>query len=137
LLQITTRIIHEPGRLIVELPPTYDTAMKVFVEKLRGGPAVIQLKKWYKGRSTGWKSQSHHINGHCQQIAEETGNDFDTVKSYCKNEAISAGYPIDILNDIVIPWSEARIDTLQASILIDTIHRLAAEYGINLKESDP
>jgi hypothetical protein len=137
LLQITTRIIHEPGRLIVELPPTYDTAMKVFVEKLRGGPAVIQLKKWYKGRSTGWKSQSHHINGHCQQIAEETGNDFDTVKSYCKNEAISAGYPIDILNDIVIPWSEARIDTLQASILIDTIHRIAAEYGINLKESDP
>ena len=137
MLQITTRIIHEPGRLIVELPPTYDTAMKVFVEKLRGGPAVIQLKKWYKGRSTGWKSQSHHINGHCQQIAEETGNDFDTVKSYCKNEAISAGYPIDILNDIVIPWSEARIDTLQASILIDTIHRIAAEYGINLKESDP
>ena len=134
MLQITTRIIHEPGRLIVELPPTYDTAMKVFVEKLRGGPAVLQLKKWYKGRSTGWKSQSHHINGHCQQIAEETGNDFDTVKSYCKNEAISAGYPIDILNDIVIPWSEARIDTLQASILIDTIHRLAADYGINLKE---
>ena len=134
MLQITTRIIHEPGRLIVELPPTYDTAMKVFVEKLRGGPAIIQLKKWYKGRSTGWKSQSHHINGHCQQIAEETGNDFDTVKSYCKNEAISAGYPIDILNDIVIPWSEARIDTLQASILIDTIHRLAADYGINLKE---
>ena len=136
MLQITTRIIHEPGRLIVELPPTYDTAMKVFVEKLRGGPAIIQLKKWYKGRSTGWKSQSHHINGHCQQIAEETGNDFDTVKSYCKNEAISAGYPIDILNDIVIPWSEARIDTLQASILIDTIHRLAADYGINLKEGD-
>ena len=134
MLQITTRIIHEPGRLIVELPPTYDTAMKVFVEKLRGGPAIIQLKKWYKGRSTGWKSQSHHINGHCQQIAEETGNDLDTVKSYCKNEAISAGYPIDILNDIVIPWSEARIDTLQASILIDTIHRLAADYGINLKE---
>ena len=136
MLQITTRIIHEPGRLIVELPPTYDTAMKVFVEKLRGGPAIIQLKKWYKGRSTGWKSQSHHINGHCQQIAEETGNDFDTVKSYCKNEAISAGYPIDILNDIVIPWSEARIDTLQASILLDTIHRLAADYGINLKEGD-
>jgi len=136
MLQIISRIIHEPGRLIIELPPTYDAAVKVFAEKLRGGPAIIQLKKWYKGRSTGWKSQNHHVNGHIQQIAVETGNDFDTVKFYCKTEAISAGFPFDMLNDIVVPWSEARIDTLQASILIDTIHRLAAEYGISLKEED-
>lgn len=136
MLQITTRVIYEPGRLIVELPQTYDTPMKVFVEKLRGGPAILQLKKWYKSRTTGWKSQNHHLNSHVQQIAEETGNDFDTVKVWAKTEAISAGYPYDLINDLVIPWSETRIDVLQCSVLIDTLHRLAAEYGINLKEGD-
>ena len=136
MLQITTRIIHEPGRLIVELPPTYDTAMKVFVEKLRGGPAVLQLKKWYKGRSTGWKSQNHHIRGHEAQIARELGQDADSIHDYMKREAISRGYPYDLINDIVIPWSESRIDTLQASMLIDEIHQFAAEYGINLVEEE-
>jgi hypothetical protein len=136
MLQVTTRIIYEPGRLIVELPATFDMPMKVFVEKLRGGPAIITLKKWYRSRSTGWKSQSAHINGHIQQIAEETGNDFDTVKTWAKTESISEGYPYDLINDLVVPWSEARIDVLQASILINTIHRLAAELGTNLKESN-
>ena len=136
MLQITTRIIYEPGRLIVELPQTYDTPMKVFVDKLRGGPAVIQLKKWYRSRSTGWKSQNHHIHGHEIQIARELGQDQGTIHEYMKREAIAAGYPYDILNDQVFPWSETRIDTLQASILIDTIHRFAAEYGINLIEEE-
>jgi hypothetical protein len=134
MIQVITRVYYEPGCLRVDLPPTFDTPMKVFTDKLRGGPAVIQLKKWYKSRTTGWKSQNAHINGHIQQIAEQTGNDFETVKVYCKTEAIGAGYPFDLLGDIVIPWSEARIDTVQAAILIDVIHRLAAEYGVRLIE---
>jgi hypothetical protein len=133
-IQIIARILYSPGSLTVDLPPTFDVPMKVFSDKLRGGPAVIQLKKWYKSRTTGWKSQNAHINGHVQQIAEETGNDFDTVKVYGKTEAIGAGWPYDLIGDIVVPWSEARVDTVQAAILIDTLHRLAAEYGINLVE---
>jgi hypothetical protein len=136
MIQAITRVIYEPGRLIVELPQTYDTPMKVFVEKLRGGPAVIQLKKWYKSRTTGWKSQNHHIHGHEIQIARELGQDPDTIHDYAKREAIARGYPYDVLNDIVIPWSESRIDTLQASYLIDELHQIAAEYGINLIEEE-
>jgi len=136
MLQVTAKVTYEPNTLIIALPPTYETAMRVFVEKLKGGPAVIQLKKWYQSRTTGWKSQSHHINGHVAQIAEATGNDFDTVKIYCKTEAISAGYPFDTIHDYVVPWSETRIDVLQASILIDTIHRIAAEEGIRLIEEE-
>ena len=85
-------------------------------------------------RTTGDKSQSHHVNGHIAQICKETGNDFDTVKLWCKREAISEGYPHDTFHGVIIPWSETRLDTFQAGILIETIHRLAAELGIVLQE---
>lgn len=96
-----------------------------------------------KPRSTGYKSQSHHINGHCQQIAEETGNDFATVKNHCKMVALERGYPFKRdengvpligLDDQPIPESERNIDTEEAGILIETIHQVAAELGIWLRE---
>jgi hypothetical protein len=136
MIQLTTKIYYEPERLILELPTTADLIAKEFAAKLHGGPAVVQLKKWYHTRSTGWKSQNHHINGHVAQIARATGNDFDTVKTYCKTEALASGYPFDTIKDYVVPWSETRLDVLQASILIDTIHRIAAEENIILIEEE-
>lgn len=85
-------------------------------------------------RSTGQGSQSHRINGFIAQLAESTGNDFDTVKMAAKYEAISRGYPFDTLGEIIVPWSETRLDTVQASILIDTIEQMAAEMDIRLTE---
>ena len=86
-------------------------------------------------RTTGQGSQGAHINGHIAQICKETGgNDFDTVKLWCKREAMSEGYPFDTFKGVMIPWSETRLDTIQAGILIETIHRLAAEMGIRLQE---
>jgi hypothetical protein len=85
-------------------------------------------------RTTGKYSQGAHINGHVQQIAQSTGNDFDAVKLYCKRESISRGYPCDTIRGVMIPWSETRIDTVQAGFLVDTIHQLAAELNIRLVE---
>ena len=87
-----------------------------------------------KLRSTGDRSQNHHINSHIQAIAQDTGNDFDTIKLWCKREAISEGYPFETFRGVRVPWSETRLDTLQAGILIETIHRLAAELNIRLVE---
>ena len=89
-----------------------------------------------KPRTTVKFSQNHHLNGHCQQIAQKTGNNFDSVKYSMKYEAISEGYPFDTIGKVVIPWSETRIDTMQAKILIDLIHRWAAENGIFLVEDE-
>jgi hypothetical protein len=100
----------------------------------RGGFAKVTIDLPSKPRTTGEKSQGHHINGHIAQIANQTGNDFDSVKLYCKREAISRGYPFDTINHVMIPWSETRIDTIQAVFLIDTIHQLAAEMDIILTE---
>jgi hypothetical protein len=134
MIQLMTHIYDRGDNLEVAIPPQAAALAHNFTAKLKDGLARVELYKWYNARSTGPGSQSHHINGHVAQISMETGQDFDSVKTYCKMEAIPAGYPFDTVRDTVVPWSEARIDTRAASILIDTIHRVAAEMGISLKE---
>ena len=94
-------------------------------------------------RSTGKNSQNAHINGHCQQIAIETGNDFTVVKESMKALALGRGYPMAgcVLTGKregePIPRSEADITVDEAKILIDTIHQFADEWFIVLiEESD-
>jgi hypothetical protein len=132
-IQLVTKVTHAPGAIVMVIPLQAEPAVVRFFETLHGAPATVLLKKFYQRRTTGWKSQSHHINGHCQQIAEATGNDFDAIKTYCKTQAISRGYPFDTIKGQVVPWSETRIDVLQASILIDEIHHIAADEGILLR----
>jgi hypothetical protein len=102
-------------------------------------PYVVTIKRFRPPRSTGEGSQNHHINGHVQDIAKHTGASFDAVKMYCKFLAIDYGYPFEIVlhdKETLIPYSETRINTKDASFLIDAIHRLAAEEQIPLKEID-
>ncbi len=97
-----------------------------------------------KRRSTGPWSQSHHLNGHCQQIANQTGQDFETVKLYGKRMAIARGLPLktkpdgEIVYSITdgqpVPISEADMDTIQCGWCIEETHILAAELGIVLRE---
>jgi hypothetical protein len=85
----------------------------------------MQVVRHYKKRSTGKGSQCNHINGHCQTIAAKLGYHLDTVKYTMKLGAVAMGYPYDTditAENTVIPWSEARIDTTEASYLIDYIH---------------
>jgi len=54
---------------------------------------TVELSIPRKLRSTGYKSANHHLNGHVQQIAQETGNDFADVKLYVKRKAFARGLP--------------------------------------------
>jgi hypothetical protein len=112
----------------------YATQLHAIFQKAPDMLFDITIEPHRRKRSTGYKSQSHHANGHIQQIAAYTGDDFDSVKIALKHEAIAAGYPFDTIMGRVIPWSETRIDTAQCAILIETCHRIAAELGISLKE---
>jgi hypothetical protein len=114
-----------------------------YQEKDRPPFYTVKIDKPRKPRSTGEKSQNHHINGHCQQIAQHTGNDFETVKEFAKCMAVSMGYPFmedshgTAVRNI---WgktrgiSEADCSTEDAAILIEAIHRLAAELDVELME---
>lgn len=119
-----------------ELSSMFYNALLLF--KHVGEFVRLRISRVVKARTTGDGSQSHHINGHCQQLAIETGNTFADVKTACKLEAISRGYPFRSIiirqNAHVVPYSETEIDTVQAGYLIDTIHQIADELDIVLKE---
>ena len=87
-------------------------------------------------RTTGERSQNHHLNGHVQTICVETGNDFDAIKQVVKLRAIAMGYPFTTFHGVTVPKSEADASTVECALLIDAVHQLAAEEGIALKEYD-
>lgn len=95
----------------------------------------VKIVKPSTPRTTGDRSQSHHINGHVAQISDYTGQDFDEVKGEAKSRAIKRGYPFDTVGPgWIVPWSEAQIDTVQAGYLIEELHQIAAELDIVLRE---
>lgn len=116
---------------------------RMFESKITWWNLIIQTIKQI--RSVGYRSQNHHVNGHCQQIAEETGNDFNDVKMHCKHAAVSMGYPIlynkkgNPMHDLsgkVRGISESNASKEECAILIEAAHKLAAELNIALKEYD-
>jgi len=124
----------EKDRIAFKIPDPLRHGLFIFFSNSRTNFFRVQISHPRRPRTTGEKSQNHHINGHIQQIALETGNDFETVKTYVKKQAVSMGYPFDSFQGDIIPWSERRIDRQQAAILIEACHRLAAELGIFLTE---
>lgn len=103
----------------------------------------IMVEPEKKRRTTGSGSQSHHLNGHIQQIAMATGQPFEDIKKYVKQKGISQGYPMLMrfgrpLEDLwgnPLGISETEATVQECSILIDVTHRLAAELGIILQEA--
>jgi hypothetical protein len=124
--------------------PSYNAVLEKCI-KARSGWATIKISLPRRYRTTGKGSQSHHLNGHIQQICLETGNDFADVKKAIKQRALKRGYPI-LQNDNGQPkldlWgneqgiSETECDTVQCGYLIEEAHSLAAELDIKLYEGE-
>jgi hypothetical protein len=138
LIQFTAKVADNEVDLLVAKPRAFETALAVLLEQAKAkcaGYLNVRFDLPHRPRTTGWKSQNHRINGFIQQMSAATGNDFDALKMVCKREAISEGYPFQTLpNGEVWPKSEAGISIEEATILINTIQRIAAEYNIPLKE---
>lgn len=126
LIIVAKRVIN-PNQCIAswELPhhirEVYDYWMKQQIAKGINFDKLT-ITKPFKPRSTGLKSQNHAINGYCQQVAWELGEDFDTIKMMFKRGAIAWKYPFDTNPEgDPEPWSEKRIDSTQAGYLIEYI----------------
>ena len=120
-----------PASAVLPLVDLFRKGKEKTAEKYR-----IRLSLPFRHRSTGDHSQNHRLNGFIQQIAMSSGIPFQGLKEYCKVEAIGEGYPfITLPDDSVIGKSEADISVQEASILIGTVERIAAEWGIRLIEA--
>lgn len=108
-----------------------------FLDNAQSRFVHLEISTPFRPRSTGWKSQNHHINGHIQQLAPIMGYSFDELKMWLKREAMSRGWPSkkDPRGN-PIPISEADASIEDAAVLIETIHQIAAEFNIRLKETD-
>jgi len=135
IIPATKRIIKHKFYPCWEIPEFCRSGWELYLKSRTSEWDKLIIKKPFKQRTTGKHSQNHHINGHIQQICMKTGNDFDTLKHYFKRKAVERGYPFetDPEGDIV-PLSESKISTQEATILIETIHQFAAENDIYLIE---
>ena len=124
------------GKITVQLLSDYREAFHMLHQRVKGAVWELTAGKWYRRRTTGWKSQNHRINSHIQQISMETGQDFGTTKMMAKINAIDRGYPFISYRNRIIPKSETEINTQEASLLIEAINQMAAELGIILKEDN-
>lgn len=114
------------------------------VLKKHNGYTRIRLDPPKRKRTTGEKSQSHHVNGHIDTIANALNRDKAHVKMYMKYLAIENGYPIlkdEDSNPVFDLWnhvqgiSETDCSVSECAILIETCHIFAAQNKIVLKES--
>ena len=136
---ITLKREFDRGRISF-LPPDEEGARERIREVLRrcrdkyADYVKVTFEPPYKPRSTGPKSANNHAWGHCTQIARELGNDLWEVEYIAKVRAIKRGYPVTTTLGIPVPKSQADINTLECSYLIEEYHQIAAEAGIILQE---
>jgi hypothetical protein len=134
------RFKRERGLIVLEEPEPFRAHSEAFFSRLTAGYVRAQFAMPGKPRSTGAESQNHHINGHCQQIAAETGTEFGAVKEYMKRLCVEQGraWKFTSLPDgTICPGSEANATVDEASALIENIHQWAAEWNIELIEETP
>jgi len=87
-------------------------------------------------RSTGPRSQSAHLHGHLQMIAEHCGYNMGEMKAVMKEDCV--GWPHKEVAWLgrthMVPISEADATVEVESVAIDWCHVVAAELGIVLRE---
>lgn len=144
---ITLVLKNITGRLAFEVPRNENEkiAIKHLLNKCEdkyNGYVSVTLAVPYKKRTSGRKSQNSAIHGFAQCIANETGEEMERIKDYCKKRAIRRGYPVkkDENGDVIIsrldgepiPESSGKVNTVEASYLIDELIQLASELEIVL-----
>ena len=122
----------EPDRLAVQ---QYQAEARQAGRKL-----IVRVSRWYKPRTTGYRSQNTRIHGFAQQCLAALGWEGVTLEQFIywmKHRARSRGFPFHVFPDgLAAPASERDCDTVDASYLIDEIEQFAAANGIRLLQYD-
>ena len=124
--------------LRVRVPPAFNVKVDRIVEQCtvkHNGFIRLSNDRPSKPRTTGEQSQNNHAWGHAMQISAGL-NQGDDPRDVLYDACIATpGYPtrMNKFGRVVAKsWSEAT--TVEAAAVIETLHRLAAEFGIVLVE---
>lgn len=138
--QAVLKRVFSKGCICFEVPaePELQSVLRelLLTCHLKNGDYVsVTLKRPYAPRSTGPKSQNHHLNGHIMQICQATGNDYEVIKYCVKMIAVEQlGYPSSEVAGHVLPKPERDCDSYECGLLIEAAHFLAAQLSIVLQE---
>ena len=95
---------------------------------------TVELKMPYRARTTGKGSQNNLYWALVQVIANETGEETQSIHEELKFKAISKGFPYHIskISGKPVPESTTKVNTVEMSYLIDTAYEVIAFLGIVL-----
>lgn len=143
-IQLNVNRVFEKGKLCFTLPE--DEGIKHKLAEVLGmcrdkfNDRVLLTVSTPKNTRTLKQNALFHV--YCQRVHDYTGQDIDSIKTYCKQRAVERGYPvcrdelgeiiIDIATDKPLPVSSRDASTTDLSLLIDEIEMLAADMGISL-----
>lgn len=126
------------GRLCLTVASYDRPDMELVIRPLLGKTVNLSVSKWYKPRTTGKDSQSHHLHGHFRDLALFTGHTLGEIKEYAKSDC--ADWPhaeVRIGRHVrMVPQSEGDANTVEEAALIEWCHVKAVEIGCRLTESD-
>ena len=139
---VTLKRIDQRGLIAFEVPrePELQEALRKVLRLCRdknNDYVAVTLARPYSPRTTGPKSQNHHLNGHIMQICNETQNSYDAIKYCIKMLAVEEmGYPYEIIDGHIWPKGESDSNTEECAKLIEAAHVWAALHGIILREEN-
>ncbi|MCQ2589264.1 MAG: hypothetical protein MJ179_02465 [Treponema sp.] len=102
-------------------------------EEKYNGYVNIEIQKPYKARTN---QQNRMFWGIVQQIANEIGDDIESVENDLKMKAIAKGYPYKVskITGQPVPYSMTKVNTVEQGYLIDTAIETASFLGIVIDE---
>lgn len=136
-IKIVAKQKVQDNQIIIDLPsePYKSQVMHVLnlCNEKCGGYCSVQINRPYKPRTTGEGSQNNLTWKLITIVANEMGEEVETVENLAKKKAISKGYPYKEVMGEVVPASMRTINTLENSYLIDTLYEMVAFLGIELE----
>ena len=70
------------------------------------------------------------------ELAAESGANKEWLKREIKMHAVNRGYPYEVVDEQVVPYSITRINVEQMELLIDCLYDYAFEHGIYLNKEN-
>lgn len=137
-MKYTTEVFPATGgahAMLVVVPDSFWPTQRELLdrsEQRHSNYLTLDISLPHKPRSTGYKSQNHHLWGHAAQIGEHLG--YDRREMVYLIAEMTNGWPMVECMGKMIPRSESMISSAVAAEAIEVAHRIAAENGINLIE---
>lgn len=108
-----------------------------------GGYATVTIELPKRPRSTGYRSQNSHVQGHCESIAEQLGYEQTQVYDAIKRMAVGTfGYPTHMneMDGVEEPKPQRFATVEEANLLIKMCHHFADAHNfwlIEIEDKNP